>query len=192
MTTHNRTQRHTLVGLIGALAILGLVASCRSTDEVVRTRELLIVDDANNVKMWLGNEPDSRGPGIEMYGSDGEMVTSLMVLKNVDKDGVTRDYFVLHAETGDGGLLTLGVNSDGVRMLIGPDEQDSFTLDYSKGTLEASVTPGGKGVVSGLGTPISRAQGVRLTLEHGRVVVRDLGGRDLGTLAPNEARLPPK
>jgi hypothetical protein len=171
-----------------------------STTGTLRAREIELVDERGRATMTLSGQMMSGGPTITFHGGgDDEKDEALMILA-AGRSGLKRDgppMALIHAESGDHGNVQLVVEPDGAHIYMGSDDTDGFEITCGKDGVLVAVEPKEEPGTT-VGSPGSRSRrepeskqrGVRITIEQGKVVVRDLSGRELGVL-PDPAPTPP-
>lgn len=183
-----------------ALASLGIVllTACRAAQfvppaaaDTLRARNFEVVDEAGRVRMRVGMDP-WRAPVISFVGIEGEGLAYVGLIEAKGPDGSEqRDAFILHAEAGDAGLVTLAVHDGGSMLSMGSDETDGLLVELTKAGLEVSFEPqhppitevGGPGRLPAAEPhAVEGTQGVRIFFEGGQLIVRDWSGRELARL----------
>jgi hypothetical protein len=198
------------------VALTVLTAACRSVAEpepgtdaayeralaptlatdTLQAKNIVLVDEKGQRRLLLsGSASPFGGPMITLFGEEEEAC----LLIGLGRSGLNRDgpaVAVIHAESGDFGNLQMVVEPDGAHLRMGSDETDGFGLSFGKDGVVVAIEPKDEPYPDAPGRRFkprppseSGRRGVRVTLEQGKIVVRDLAGRELGIL-PDATPIP--
>jgi hypothetical protein len=161
----------------------------------LRAQNIELVDDKGRARLYMHGGHDSVGPLIVFFdeNADDDNVDDegmlLIALGKTGPKGAEKTSVLIHAESGRFGNLGISAQSDGAQLFMGSDETDQFEIKCDKEGLTVSLepkedtskpVPGRSGAEQ---SPVpSPARGVRITLDHGRIVVHDLAGHEIGAL----------
>lgn len=163
--------------------------------DTLQARNIVLVDEHGKRQMVLSGGESRQGP-IILLGDEDDAPGIMLAYFHTAEDPTGPREALLHAESGDLGNLTLSIEPKGAHLYMGSDETDGFEITCDKDGLIVLLEPkDAERVMPPVpGSPEARvskdARGVRLTLDHGRIVVHDLAGNELGALADPVA--PPK
>jgi hypothetical protein len=154
--------------------------------DTLQARNIVLVDENGKGRLVLSGGESRFGPLIVVGDEDDGLGITLGYFRTgLDQKGPRAA--VIHAESGDFGNLTLSVEPKGAHLYMGADQTDQFEITCDKDGLVVLLEPDdAQHVVStktGSVEAVSKdARGVRLTLDHGRIIVHDLDGHELGAL----------
>jgi hypothetical protein len=174
------------------------------TTDTLQARRIVLVDQHGRARMTLsGGEPFTAqdgprngGPTIIFNDVNDDDDAALMILEagrsESRSDG--EPYALIHAEAGDYGMFKLVAEPNGAHLWLGSDDTDAFEITCGKEGVVVAVEPKeSRGSTVSAGPPSEegprdrRARGVKIAVEQGRIIVRDLDGHELGAVPTSDA-----
>jgi hypothetical protein len=181
--------RSPLVTLSLALASSLLTVGCRT--DTLHAQTIYLEDDKGRSRLVLHGGHGTQGPMIALRSEnaeDGDETGLSLALTKSGSKGEGPTVAFIEGHSGERGWF-LTARPESAHLEMGGEDSDWLGITSDKDGLVVSFEPKGNrdansGVLSPAKNSISKeARGVRITLDHGRIVLRDLAGHEIGALA---------